>query len=91
VAVKLHRCSILWLKIGGHPCWRVQKALGEAGVDYEIVKEPLARGRRDQVKRLSGQAKLPVIEFEDGTIYRDESQAMAAKIKGGELFSGKAV
>ena len=38
--VKLHRCPTMWLKIEGHPCWRVQKALDEAGVEYEVVKHP---------------------------------------------------
>jgi hypothetical protein len=28
VAVKLHRCSTLWAKNKGHPCWRVLHALG---------------------------------------------------------------
>ena len=37
MAVKLHRCSTLWVKTNGHPCWRVQRALDEAGVPYEIV------------------------------------------------------
>jgi glutathione S-transferase len=88
VPVKLHRCSTMWVKLGAHPCWRVQKALDEAGVEYEIVKEPLSRGKRDEVKRLSGQAKLPVIEFEDGKAYREESKEMAAKIRAGQLFEG---
>ena len=35
MAVKLHRCSTKW-KVG--PCWRVQKALDEQGIDYEVVK-----------------------------------------------------
>ena len=38
MAIKLHRCSALFVKVGGHPCWRVQKALDDAGVSYEIVK-----------------------------------------------------
>ena len=44
MAVKLHRCGNMWIKVKAHPCWRVQKALDDAGVEYEIVKEPwLAR------------------------------------------------
>ena len=39
MAVKLHRCGHLWTKVDAHPCWRVQKALDDAGVEYEIVKE----------------------------------------------------
>jgi glutaredoxin len=88
MAVKLHRCSTMWLKIGAHPCWRVQKALDDAGVEYQVVKAPLARGKREQVKRLSGQEKLPLIEFEDGRAYREESKDMAAKIRAGKLGEG---
>ena len=86
MAIKLHRCSNLWVKVQGHPCWRVQKALDEQGFDYEIVKEPVRRGRRDDVERLSGQRQLPVIEFEDGSIYREQSKDMAARIRAGKLF-----
>jgi DNA-binding transcriptional LysR family regulator len=46
MAVKLHRCGTMWLKIGTHPCWRVQKALDEAGIDYEVVEHPKSRGTR---------------------------------------------
>jgi glutaredoxin len=84
MAVKLHRCKNLWLKLAGHPCWRVQKALDEQGIDYEVVKHPWP-GSRDDVERLSGQRKYPVIEFEDGSIYREESKDMAARIKAGKL------
>ena len=34
---------------------------------------------------LSGQKHLPVLELVDGTIYRDETDAMVAKVKSGEL------
>jgi glutaredoxin len=88
MAIKLHRCSLMWLKIPVHPCWRVQKALDEAGIDYEVVKEPLSRGAREEVRRLSGQEKLPVIELEDGSAYREESRDMAARIRAGELSTG---
>jgi glutathione S-transferase len=84
MAVKLHRCSITWLKIGAHPCWKVQKALDEQGVDYEVVKGPLRD--RSGVEEISGQGKYPVIEFEDGGVYREESGDMAAKIRAGKLF-----
>jgi len=84
--VKLHRCSMIWVKIGAHPCWRVQKALDEAGVEYELVKGPVSRSKRDQIVALSGQSLYPVIEFEDGSSYRDESQKMAERIRAGKLF-----
>jgi glutaredoxin len=89
MAVKLHRCSSMWMKIDGHPCWRVQKALDEQGIEYEVVKGPLRRGKRDDLERLSGQRRYPVIEFEDGSIYREESQQMADRIRAGELLSGQ--
>ena len=87
MAVKLHRCSSMWIKIDGHPCWKVQKALDEEGVDYEVVKGPLRRGKRDELEQLSGQRKYPVIEFEDGSTYRAESADMAERIRAGELRS----
>ena len=89
MAVKLHRCSNLWVKFGGHPCWRVQKALDDAGIDYEIVKGPLRRAARNDLEHLSGQRHYPVIEFEDGTIYREESSAMAERIRAGRLVESQ--
>jgi glutaredoxin len=85
MAVKLHRCSTMWVKIDGHPCWRVQKALDEQGVEYEVVGHPWAPWSRDEIERISGQKKYPVIEFEDGTIYRAESKDMAERIRSGNL------
>jgi glutathione S-transferase len=86
MAVKLYRCSNVWVKIGAHPCWRVQSALDSAGIEYEIVKGPARRSRRDELERLSGQRQYPVIVFEDGRVYREESQQMAARIKAGRLM-----
>ena len=83
--VKLHRCSNTWAKIGAHPCWKVQKALDEQGIEYEIVKGPLRRGKRDELEQLSGQRKYPVLELPDGEIYRAESDEMAARITTGGL------
>jgi hypothetical protein len=84
VALKLHRCGNLWVKIGGHPCWRVQRELDAKGIDYEIVKHPWL-GKRDQAEHVSGQRKLPFIEFEDGTVLREESKDLAERIRRGEL------
>jgi glutaredoxin len=86
MAVKLHRCSTMWVKIDAHPCWKVQKALDEQGIEYEVVKGPLRGGKRDDLERLSGQRKYPVIELEDGRVYREESKDMAATIRAGKLF-----
>jgi glutaredoxin len=86
MGVKLHRCSATWFKTGIHPCWRVQKALDEQGIEYEVVTGPVRPGKRDELAQLSGQRKFPTIEFEDGRIYRDESADMAARIRAGKLF-----
>ncbi len=85
MAVKLYRCSNVWAKFSGHPCWRVQKALDEAGIEYEIVKGPQRKARRTELEQLSGQRAYPVIVFEDGNVYREESSAMAARIEAGKL------
>jgi glutathione S-transferase len=82
MAVKLHRCSTPW-KVG--PCWRVQKALDEQGIGYEVVTGPLRPAKRADLQRLSGQKLYPVIEFEDGSNYREESKDMAATIRAGRL------
>jgi hypothetical protein len=80
--VKLHRCSTRW-RAG--PCWRVQKALDKRGIDYEVVKGPVRPVKRVELQRLSGQQLYPVIEFENGSIYREESKDMAATIRAGRL------
>ena len=88
--VKLHRCPFTFVHSDFDSCWKVQKALDEQGIAYEIVKEPvLPRSRRKDVERLTGQNMLPVIEFEDGTAYRAESSDMAARIRDGALFQDK--
>ena len=84
--IKLHRCSAMWVKINAHPCWKVQKALDEQGIEYEVVKGPLRPGKRDDLERLSGQRKYPTIELDDGRVYREESKDMAATIRAGKLF-----
>jgi hypothetical protein len=84
--VKLHRCPFTFLRADGHPCWKVQKALDEQGIDYELVKEPVLPGRRQNVIGGTGQRRLPVIEFEDGSMYRAESAEMAETVRSGGLF-----
>jgi hypothetical protein len=90
MAITLHRCSNIWVKLSGHPCWRVQQALDEAGVDYVVVKGPYRQGARGELERLSGQRMYPVIEFEDGSVYREHSTAMAARIRAGTLLDAAA-
>ncbi len=86
MAVKLHRCSAMWAKVNAHPCWKVQKALDEQGIEYEVVKGPLRPGKREELEQISGQRKYPTIEFEDGRAYRAESEEMAERIRAGKLF-----
>ena len=40
---------------------------------------------RAEVVKLSGQKYLPVLEFSDGTVYRDETDDMITKLRSGEL------
>jgi hypothetical protein len=90
MAVKLHRCGTSWIK-GPHPCWKVQHALDEAGIDYEIVTEPAyPRSRRKETIAKTGQSKFPWIEFEDGSVLREESKGLAERIASGRLFEGRA-
>jgi glutathione S-transferase len=84
MAIKLHRCSATFIK-GPHPCWKAQKALDDAGIDHEVVLHSPFRPRRPEVEDLTGQRKLPFLEFEDGTILR-ESSDIAAKAKAGTLL-----
>jgi len=86
VAVKLHRCSNEWVKLKGHPCWKVQKALQDMGIDYEVVSGPLRRGRRDHLAEHTGQRQYPAIEFENGSWYREQSADMERTIRAGRLM-----
>jgi Glutathione S-transferase, N-terminal domain len=84
MTVKLHRCSTMWIK-GPHPCWKVQKALDDAGIDYEVVKNPVRRSKRTDYIALTGQKLYPAIELEDGTVIRRESRELAEMVRTGEL------
>ncbi len=86
MAVKLHRCPTLWLK-GPHPCWKVQKALDEQGIDYEVVRHPLFRSRRKDYVALTGQKLFPAVQLEDGRVIREESKDLAARIREGRLHA----
>jgi glutaredoxin len=85
MAVKLHRCKTMWLKIEGHPCWRVQKALDEAGIEYDVVTHSHLRGRRTEIEQHTGQRALPAIELEEGRWIREESKELAARVTEGRL------
>jgi glutathione S-transferase len=57
-----------------HPCRRAHDALRDANVDYETVvfdsNKPFgwgSKGKRPELKRISGQEKLPVLKLADGS------------------------
>ena len=87
MAVILHRCKNVWVKLPGHPCWNVQKALDEQGIQYEIDGGPWpSRKARTSMIENTGQPLYPAIEFEDGSWYREESKDMVRTIKEGRLM-----
>jgi glutathione S-transferase len=86
--VKLHRCSWTFLHVDLDACWKVQRALDEQGIDYEVVKHGFGKGKRPEVVALSGQKLLPVLELEDGSVYRAESGDMAQRIRADGLGTG---
>jgi glutaredoxin len=87
MALKLHRCPSTWAKLGGHPCWRVQKALDDQGIEYEIVPGPWpSRKKRTEVIEHTGQSSYPAIEFDNGAWYREQSKDMERTIREGRLM-----
>ncbi len=89
--VTLHRCPFTFLHTDLDSCWKVQRALDDQGIDYEIRKEwGFPRGRRRELITKSGQEYLPVIEFADGSTYRAQSAEMAERIRAGALFDERA-
>ncbi|HLX18704.1 MAG TPA: hypothetical protein VKR23_01005 [Gaiellaceae bacterium] len=86
MAVKLHRCPNEWVKLKGHPCWKVEKALKDMGIDYALAPGPLRRSKRDEMDAHTGQRHYPAIEFENGTWYREQSGDMERTIRAGELM-----
>jgi hypothetical protein len=86
MTIKLHRCPNEWVKVKGHPCWKVEKALQDMGVDYELAPGPLRRSKRDELEANTGGRLYPAIEFEDGTFYREESKEMERTIRDGKLM-----
>ena len=85
--IKLHRCSYTFLHTDMDACWKVERALKEEGIPYEIVKHGWTKreAARTEVIELSGQKLLPVIEMPDGEVYRAESDDMAARVRAGGL------
>ena len=61
------------LPVVKHPCGLAAKALDEAGHEYALEKVggfkalPFTRrGKRDEIKRLTGQEDVPVLVLDDG-------------------------
>jgi glutathione S-transferase len=80
----LHVCHI---DQGGpkiHACRRAEEALVAAGVDHERVvfgkNKPFGlftAGKRPELKAMSGQEKLPVLELPDGTTVNGSAAIVA--------------
>jgi glutathione S-transferase len=87
--VKLHRCSWTFLHTEIDACWKVEKALKEKGIPYEVVKHGYGKSEksRSEVIELSGQKHLPVLEMPDGEVYRAESDDMAERVRSGGIDS----
>jgi glutathione S-transferase len=72
--IVLHVCHIADGGPPFHPCRRAAGALDDAGIEYrsEVADRNrpmglMTTGKRPELKRLSGQEKLPVLELADGT------------------------
>jgi len=57
-----------------HPCRRVQEALRSAGIEYEKVIAAhghpipfLRKGSREDLRKATGDTKLPTLKLSDGT------------------------
>ena len=88
MAVKLYRCSGQWVKIKAHPCWKIEKALQDTGIEYERVPGPsMSRSKRTTLIDGTGQDRYPAIQFEDGSWYREESKQMERTIREGQLMN----
>ena len=83
--IKLHTCNWMWAKSSIHPCWKVEKALRDSGVEFERIEEPHSRRKRQNTLERTGQRNYPWIEFDDGGVYREESKDMAETIREGKL------
>ena len=91
--IKLHRCNAMWVKI--EPASVLAGAEGAERVRdrVRLVKRGLrvqeARaGRRPSSRPV--RSKFPWIEFEDGSVYREESADMAETIRAGKLDEKRA-
>jgi hypothetical protein len=59
------------------------------GIEYRTVAGPALpwqRGKRRELIEKTGGNLYPAIEFEDGSLYREESSEMEETIRAGKLF-----
>jgi hypothetical protein len=66
MTIKLHRCPVMFAKGSSHPCWTVQRALDGAGIEYEVVKQPIRKSKRTDFAVCSGQRLLPASSSRTG-------------------------
>lgn len=74
-APTLYTCEIDRGSAKVHPCRKAHEALDEAGIEHDTVisdrNRPFgigSKGTRPEIKELSGQEKLPVLQLPDGTV-----------------------
>ncbi|SRR5581483_9479632 len=70
-----------------HPCGRVQKALRDAGIEYDKVIAAhgspipfLRKGSREDLRAATGDTKLPALKLPDGTVLK-HSRAILSWVK----------
>ena len=61
LSVVLHRCPVPTDYLCA--CGKVARGLRKAGIEFEAVRAPLSKGKRDDVLRLTGQRAVPVLEM----------------------------
>lgn len=73
-AMKLYRCKTPTNTLC--PCGKVAKALDAAGLEYETERVPLSAkpAKRQNIVELTGQAKVPVVVFDDGGVVFPSAQ-----------------
>jgi glutathione S-transferase len=74
--MKLYTCGQTDHAAGlGHPCGRAARALRDAGHDFDIqvvegyrLMPWTRRGKRDEIRAISGQDNVPVLVADDGEV-----------------------
>jgi hypothetical protein len=78
----LHTCPLTWLRIPTHYCYRAERALQGAGLEYVRVTHPLLCGRRVALRDQTGQSLLPVLITEHGDQIAPVTEIIAATRDG---------